>query len=323
MKLKSLEAFAACVLLGLPIVLFAQEGKYPSRPVRILVPFTAGTNADTVARLFAQKLSERMGQPFVVENRAGAGGVVASQALLGAPADGYMLMLVSSAHAANPSLNKNLPYDTTRAFSGIAMVGDSPIVVVVHPSVGAKTQADLVAIAKQKPGFLNYSSAGIGSAAHFACEYFRAEAGIDMLHVPFKGTEYVTEVLSGRVHVACPPVGLVATHVRAGTLLALSVTSKERVALLPQVLTTSEAGLANFEYSIWYGLLASSKTPRSIVEQLAGEMSTIVKMKDVSDAMVAQGITPKALLGSQFDTFIGAEIDKLRRVARVSGIQAE
>jgi len=161
--LQRLNVLAACALLALPMAVSAQEGKYPSRPVRILVPFTAGTNADMVARLFAQKLTERLGQPFVVDNRAGAGGVVASQAWLRAPADGYVLMLVSSAHAANPSLNKNLPYDTTRAFSGIAMVGDSAIVVVAHPSLGAKTQADLVAIAKQNPGRLDYSSAGLAA----------------------------------------------------------------------------------------------------------------------------------------------------------------
>lgn len=298
----------------------AQEAKYPARPVRILVPFTAGTISDMLARVFAQKLGERLGQPFVVENRAGAGGVVASQALLGAPADGYVLMFVSSAHAANPSLNKSLPYDTLREFAGIALVGDTPTLVVVHPDVGVRTQEELVALARKSPGKLNFSTPGMGSAAHFACEYFRAEAGIDLVHIPFKGTEYMTEVLSGRAHVACPPIGLATAHVRAGKLVALSVMSRERVPALPDVPTAIETGLRDFEYGIWYGLLASSRTPKAVVEQLAREMSAIVKTKEVADALLAQGVRPRDLTGARFDAFIHAEIRKLAGVARASGV---
>lgn len=322
MSLKRLVFAAACAIIALALPVSAQDAKYPTRPARILVPFTAGTITDMLARAFAQKLGERLGQPFVVETRAGAGGVIASQALLGSPADGHVLMFVSSAHAANPSLNKNLPYDTIREFAGIAMVGDTPTVIVVHPDVGVRTQAELVALAKKKPGKLNFSTPGMGSAAHFACEYFRAEAGIDLVHIPFKGTEYMTEVLSGRAYVACPPIGLATPHLRSGKLIALSVTSRERSSAFPDMPTTIETGLRDFEYGIWYGLVASGKTSRPILEQLGREMSAIVKFKEVSDAMLAQGVTPRDLTGAGFDAFIRSEIRKLAMVAKASGVAA-
>lgn len=301
----------------------AQEVKYPSKAVSVLVPFTAGTNADIIARLYAEKLSERLRYPFVVENRAGAGGVVASQVLLNAPVDGHALLFVSSAHAVNPSLHKSLPYDTSRDFSGIALVGYSPTVLVTSPSLGARTQEEFIALVRQRPGQLNYGSAGLGSATHFSCEYFRAEARIEMTHVPYKGVqEFISEILSGRLHLGCPPVALGMPHVRAAKLIALSVTSKERTSLLPDVPTTSEAGLRGFEFGIWYGLVASSKTPKAILERLAAEMLAITRLNDISEKMANQGVAPRDLTGNAFDAFIKDEIEKTRSLAKASGLQA-
>jgi tripartite-type tricarboxylate transporter receptor subunit TctC len=315
-------AFGLIVLLSSFSTLSSQEAKYPSRIVTVLVPFTPGTEADILARLYAAKLSARMGYPFVVENRAGAGGLVAAQTLLNAPADGYSLMLVSSAFAINPTIYENLSFDTTRDFSGIALIGSAPTILVVSPVLGVRTQKEFIELAKQRPGQLNFGSAGTGSATYFACEDFISKAGIEVVGVPYKGVqEYISEIMAGRLQLGCPPVGLTVSQVLAGKLIALSVTSKERVKLLPDIQTTSEAGLANFEYGIWYGLVASSKTPRYIVEKLAREMVTITKLKDISQTLSSDGVTPNVLTSKDFDVFIAAEINKFRNLARASGIQ--
>jgi len=300
---------------------FADDGKYPSHPVKVLVPFTAGTNADFVARLFAQKLTERLHQPFVVDNKGGAGGVLASQALLTAPPDGYTLMLVSSAHAANPSLNAHLPYDTEKAFSGVALLGESPTVIAVHPSAHVKTLAQLVDLSKKTD--VSYSSPGVGSASHFACEFFRAQVGAKMQNIPFKGSEYVTELLSGRVQFACPPIGLVAEYFKNGQLVPVAVSSVKRVPSLPDVPTAIEQGFPRFDYTIWYGVVASSKTPRAIVDQLAAELSAIDKAPDVIATLGKQGISPRDMEGSRFDAFIKSEIVKLHEVAEASGVKPQ
>lgn len=297
----------------------ADDGAYPSHPVKVLVPFTAGTNADFVARLFAQKLTQRMHQAFVVENKGGAGGVLASQALLGAPADGYTLMLVSSAHAANPSLNAHLPYDTEKAFAGVALLGESPTVIAVHPDAHVKTLPQLIELAKTSD--VSYSSPGVGSASHFACEFLRAQAGAKMQNIPFKGSEYVTELLSGRVQFACPPIGLVAGYLKSGQLVPVAVSSVKRVPSLPDVPTAIEQGFPKYEYTIWYGMVASSKTPRPILERLAAELSAIERTPEVIETLEKQGISPRDMETTTFDAFIKSEILKLHEVAEASGVK--
>lgn len=316
------------LLFGLGVVVFcaaasAQDARYPSRAVRILVPFSAGTLTDVLARTYAARLSETLKQPFIVENRPGAGGVIAGQTLLNAPADGHLLMFVSSAHAANPSLIKTIPYDTAKDFSGVALMADSPTVIAVRPGLGVNTQAELIAYAKSNPGKLNFSTPGLGSASHFACEYFKIKAGIEMEHIPFRGSDYVTEVLSGRVDLACPPVGLAASHVKEGSLLALSVTSKQRLPSLPGVPTAMEAGLPNYEYGIWYGLVASAKTPRLVLQLLASQLSAISAETQVTDSMKRLGIIPRVLTLSAFDEFIVSEIAKLHAFAKANGVVAQ
>jgi len=299
----------------------SQQQPYPSRPVTILVPFNPGSEADILARLYAAKLSERMGHPFVVENRAGAGGVLAAQTLLNAPADGYDLMFVTSGFAINPSIYQHLSFDTSRDFSGIALVGHSPALLVTSPSLGVRTQQEFISLAKQRPGQLNYGSAGTGSASYFSCQYFASEAKINVVNVSYKGVqEFLTDLLGDRIQLACPPMVTVIPLVRAGKLVALSVTSKERESLLPDVPTTSEAGLSGFEYGIWYGLVASSKTPRFIIDRLAKEMSEITNLKDISEAMANQGVAPRDVATTDFDAFIATEIGKFRSLVKASGI---
>ncbi len=308
-----LGVFALCTTAS------AQEVKYPNS----LVPFSAGTLTDVLARTYAARLSEKLKQSFIVENKPGAGGVIAGQALLSAPADGYLLMFVSSAHAANPSLIKVIPYDTARDFSGVALVAESPTVIAVRSGLGVKTQAELIAYAESHPGQLNFSTPGLGSASHFACEYFKAKAGIEMQHIPFKGAEYVTELLSGRVDVACPPVGLATPHVKEGSLVALAVTSTQRVPTLAGVPTAIEAGLPNYEYGIWYGLVASAKTPKPLLQLLADQLAAISAEPQVADSMGRQGIIPRLLTLSAFDGFIASEIANLHSLAKANGVVAQ
>lgn len=293
----------------------AQESGYPNRPVHILVPFTAGTNADIIARIYAEKLTARLGQPFVVDNRPGAGGVVAAQALLGAAPDGYTLMFVSGAHAVNPSFHKNLPYDTINDFAGIAFVGSSPTLLVVDPALGVKSLWEFVSLVGSRPGKLNFGSAGVGSGTHLACQGFLNAAQLDMAHVPYKGVqEFMVEVMAARLQLGCPPVGLAAAQVKAGKLRALSVMSAERTTLLPDVPTSAEAGMPGLEFGIWYGLIASRKMPRQTLELLAKEMAGISAEPEVAQKMLAQGVVSKVILLSEFDTFIKGDIERVRAV---------
>jgi tripartite-type tricarboxylate transporter receptor subunit TctC len=302
----------------------AQEAHYPSKAIRILVPFSAGALTDVIARMYAEKLTQRLGQPVVVENRPGSGGILASQTMLTAPADGYTLQMVSSSHAVNPTLYSKLPYDTLRDIAGVALVASSPSVIITNPSLGVKTLRDLIAMAKQRPGKLNYGSAGVGAATHLVGEYLRSEAQIDIVHIPYKGVqEAVTEVMAGRIELAFPPIALAMNQMRAGKVLGLAVTSAERSPLMPDVPTAQEAGLPGFEYSIWYAFVAPAKVPRPILERLAKEMEQITAMPEVRDKMIAMGLTPKAVVLHDFDNYIQSEVDKLGRLVKVSGAKAE
>ncbi len=306
---------AASTVVACAIGICFGDEPYPSRPVHILVPFTAGTNADLVARMYADRLSQRLGQSFVVENRPGAGGVVAAVTLLAAPADGYTVMFVSSAHAVNPSFYKKLPYDTLADFSGVALVGSSPTVLVVSPALGARTQTDFVKLVSANPGKLNFGSAGIGSATHLACQAFLDDAHLDMVHVPYKGVqEILTDLMGGRLQLGCPPVGLAAPQVKAGRLLALSIMSDKRSPLLPDVPTSAEAGLDGADFGIWYGMVASSKTPKPILERLANAVSEVSKEPQLQETMLKQGVVPQFVALTSFDAFIKSDIARFHKM---------
>ncbi|HEV8097124.1 MAG TPA: tripartite tricarboxylate transporter substrate binding protein, partial [Burkholderiales bacterium] len=262
--------FAAIIALA-PLAAAAQA--FPSKPIRIIVPFTPGSATDTIARPVAEKLSAALGQPVLAENRPGAGGTIGIGVLAKSPPDGYTLGVVSTGHVVNPVLYSSLPYDTLKDFSGVAPLAGQPSVLVVSPALGVKTVRDLVAMAKAKPGELNYATAGVGSAAHISAEKFRMAAGIDAVHVPFKGSpESITETMGGRTQFTWTPLSTAVGQIRGGQLLALAVSTAHRSPTLPEVPTIAEAGFPRGEFNFWVGMLAPANTPREVLARLNAEV---------------------------------------------------
>lgn len=300
------------------------QDAYPSRPIRILVPFSAGSLVDTIARMYGEKLGAQMGQPVVVENKVGSGGIIASQTLLAAPFDGYTFEMVSSSHAINATLYPKLPYDTAKDMTCVALVASSPSVIITRNDLGVKTVAEFVALARQKPGSMNFGSGGVGTAAHLAGEYFRSQTKTDLVHVPYKGVqEAVTEIIGGRIELAFPPVSIALPQVRANKVTALAVTSAERSTLLPDVPTAQEAGLPGFEFGIWYALVASSKTPKPLLERVANEVRAVTALPDIRDKLVQQGIVPKQAVLGECDRYVDAQIAELGALVRASGAKPD
>lgn len=318
-NLLTLTALAATAPYAL-----AAAPDFPSKPIKIVVPFSAGALTDIIARIYAEKLSPMLGQPVIVENRPGAGGITASQMVLAQPADGHTLLFVSSAHAANPALRKKLPYETEKDFSGLALLATSPSVVVVPAGHPAKSLEELIKAGKQNPGKLTYGSAGVGSATHLAGEYFRSQAGLEIVHVPYKGVqEAVTAVAAGQLDLAFPPIALAQSMIKAGRIRALAVTSPERVAAMPESPSVAEKGFPGFDSSIWYALVASAATPRPIMERLAQNILRTSAMPEIGEKLRSQGlILEKRTLG-EFDQFISSDMRKLAALVRDSGIQPE
>lgn len=300
------------------------DARWPAKAVRIVVPFSAGALTDVVARMYSAELSKRLGVPVIVENKPGAGGVIAAQGVATSPADGYTLMLVSSAHAVNPSLKKTLPFDTTRDLAGVALVASSPTLVIVNSGASFKTLQELLAAARARPGGLNYGSAGIGSATQLAGEYLFMESGTRMNHVPFKGVqEAVTEVLGGRIETAFPPIALALPMVKDGRLRALATTGNRRSDLLPAVPTVAELGFRDFDYRIWYAFVTRAGVPPAVMTRLAQEIRAVSDQADLQQKMRAQGLDPTHVELADFDRYILSEIEKLGRIVKAAGIQPD
>ena len=299
------------------------QGGYPQKPVHVIVPFSAGALTDTLARAYGDQLSKRLGQPVVVENKPGAGGIPAMQAMLAAEPDGYIFQMVSSGHAVNPTLFKKLPYDTLKDTVGVALVGSSPTVAVVNPKLGVKNLREFIELAKSNPGQLTFGSAGNGSSTHLVAEYLRKEAGIDLTHVPYKGVqEAVTEVMAGRIDIAFPPIALALPQIKAGRIVGIAQTGPERSPLIPDIGTAQEAGLKGFDYSIWYALIAPAKTPRPVLERIAREVREISALPEVREKMLQQGLVPRVIVLDEFDRFIAAEVKKQGELVKASGATA-
>ncbi len=312
-------AIAATLAMAASYPSHAQQN-YPAKPIRMLVPFSAGSLTDVLARMLGQKMFEQWGQQVVVDNRPSAGGIVASQIVASAIPDGYTLIMVSSGHASSVSLYSKLPYDTVRDFAAISQVTNVSQALVVGKGLGVKSVQELIALAKSKPGQINFASPGIGSGTHINGEMFKLDAGIDVVHVPYKGApEALNDVMTGRVQFSFLSPLFVAPFLRDGRLIALAVSTKERSPLLPNVPTIAESGLPGFEFDQWFGLLAPAKTPRPIVQQLSREAARILELSDVKERILAGGAAPKASTPEQFDAFIRAEIEKLGKVIRASG----
>lgn len=297
---------------------------FPERPVRIVVPTGAGGITDLLGRIVAEKLAGRMGQPVIVDNRTGASGIVGSDIVAKAQPDGHTLLMVFPTHPVNPSLYKSIPYDTVNAFSPISMIGSVALVLVVHPSFPAKSIKDLIAVARDKPGQLNYGSAGRGTLAFLAAELFAATANIKLTNITYKGVvQGQTALLSGEVQIYFSPVINAIPQLKAGKVRALGVTPAKRVSALPDVPSIAEAGLPGYEVTGWNGLLAPARTPRAIIQTLHSHIVAVLQMSEVVAQFTSQGVEPIHNTPEQFQAIIKADIQKWGKLIRSLGIQPE
>ena len=295
---------------------------WPARPIRALVPFTPGSQTDIVARAVFDQLAVNLGQSIVAENRPGAGGTIAAAAVVNSAPDGYTILVHSAALTIAPSLHPNIPYDTARDLVPIIPIGSSPNVLVVAASRGFKTAQDLVHAAKAKPGAINFSSAGVGTATHLSAERFRASARFDAVHIPFKGgPEAINEVIAGRVDFFFGPVGIVLPHVRGGELVALAVNGPRRASALPEVPTTLEAGFADAEYPIWWGLFAPAKTSPDIVAKLHSATARTLDMPTMRERLKALGVEPMVMSASDFAAHVGKELRLNAELLKTAGLK--
>ena len=299
------SAAAALALPALPRLASAQA--WPARPIRAIIPFTAGSTVDIVGRIVLEPLASQLGQPIVIENRGGAGGTIGTAAVARAEPDGYTILINASAHSAAPAAYPNVPYDTAKDFSAIASFGSVPNVVVIAPSKNIKTLAELAAAAKARS--LTFASAGVGSATHWAAERLRLSGGFQAVHVPFRGgPEALTEVMTGRVDFMCIGVSSGLGFIREKSLLPLAVCTPKRTLALPDVPTTLELGFADSDYTFWNGMLVPAKTPRDIVDRLYRETQKALALASVQEKFAPQGIDPMLLTPAEFDALIKREI---------------
>jgi tripartite-type tricarboxylate transporter receptor subunit TctC len=297
---------------------------WPAKPVRIVVPFAAGGPADIYARAIGEKLSAALGQPFVVENKPGGGSIVGTDLAAKSPADGYTLLMMSNTHTVNESLVPDKPFQLMRDFVPVAPVNYSDLVLVAHPSVPAATLKELVAMAKAKPGAMNYASSGNGTPYHMAGELFKAMAGVDILHVPYKGSSGArTDVLGGQVQMMFDAITTMGPQVRAGKLKALGTTGKVRSGVLPEVPTVSEAGVPGYEAVIWLGIMAPAATPKPVVEKLNAEITRIANAPEMREAWAKQGAVAMSMGTEEFARYMREDIDKWARIVKLSGAKPD
>jgi tripartite-type tricarboxylate transporter receptor subunit TctC len=284
------------------------------------VPFSPGSQTDILARWIGEKMTESWGQQVVIDNRPSAGGTIASEYVLAAQPDGHTMMMVSTGHAGNATLYSKLSYDTVKDFAGITRVASVPNLLVVSPALGVNSVKDLIAFAKSKAGKVNFSSAGIGSGTQINGEMFKLAAGIEATHVPYKGApEALNETIAGRVEFCFTPVLVAAGQVKAGRVTALAVSTAQRSPMFPNLPTVAEAGLPGFEYDQWYGLLASAKTPRPLVNTLNKEVVRILNLPDIKERLLTQGATPTPMTPEAFDAFIRSEVKRFAKVLIAAG----
>jgi tripartite-type tricarboxylate transporter receptor subunit TctC len=309
----------------LALTAFAAAQDYPTKPIRMIIPFPPGGGSDVTGRVVATALGERLGKQVIVDNRAGAGGVVGSELAANASKDGYTLLMVSLAHTVNPWLyDLNGRYDPIKSFAPVAIIAASPVVLVVNPNLPVHSVTDLLALAKQQPGKLQYASAGIGSVTHLAGELFKYTAKVDMLHVPFRGAGPATiDVVGG--HTSLMFGGLLATvpHIRSGKLRALGVGSLKRNAILPEVPTIAEAGVPGYETINWFGLVAPAGTPPAIIERLHREITAVQDLPEVQKQFDADGATVMRMTPAEFGDYMVADMSKWERVVKEAGIKAQ
>lgn len=313
------------MLLALSLAtLDARAETWPAKPLKAIVPVAAGSLVDIVPRIVFEQLSAQLGQSIVVENRPGAGATIGAGLVARAEADGYTILVNSSAHAIAPSLYANLNYDPARDFAAVVPLGITPFVLVVPPSSGFKTARDFVAAANARPGRTNFSSLGVGTASHLSAERFRLSAGIDAVHIPFKGgPEAMTEVMAGRVDFYLVAIGAALPHIRDGKLSALAVNGSTRSIALPEVPTTREAGFNNAEYPTWFGVFLPAKTPREIVDKLHRETVRALQEPKVRDKLAALGFDPMVMAPSEFDALVQKDIAVNAELVKTIGLKPQ
>ena len=300
------------------------QARYPTKPVKIVVPYSAGGPADIYGRFVGDRLQKATGQPFVIENRPGAGAIIGTDAVAKSAPDGYTLLMMSNTHTVNESLFTRKPYTLLRDLAPIAPVNYSDLILVVHPSVPANNLKELIALAKAKPGALNYASSGPGTPYHMAGELFKAMAGIDVVHVPHKGSaEARTDVLAGNVQMMFDAITTMAPLVQSGKVRAIATSGKTRSSITPNVPTLNEAGLPGYDAVIWLGMMAPAGTPKPIIEALNTDIQKIANAPDVKDAWAKQGAVPMHMSAEEFGKFMEQDIQKWTKVVKFSGARVD
>jgi tripartite-type tricarboxylate transporter receptor subunit TctC len=316
-----LQLLAAASLIAIPLSLHAQQ--YPTKPVRIMVPFAPGGGSDFIARFMAQRLTAALGQQVIVENKPGAGGILGIEAGIRSTPDGYTLTLIASSYTANPSIYK-LKFDPVGDITPIIQMSQGPLLVVVNPKLPVKTTKDLIAAAKSKPGQINFASSGQGSTTHMATELFDSMAGIKMNHVPYKGTgPALTETLAGQTDVFFSSIATAMPHVQSGKLRAIAVTGAKRVPALADVPTVAESGVPGYDVILWHGLIGPKGLSRPIVDRLNAEVTKTLKLKETAERLQSDGVAPAGGTPEQLLAQIKKEIELWRKVAADAGVKAE
>ena len=296
---------------------------YPTKPIRLITPAPPGGATDIMARSLAQKLAEALGQQVVVDNRGGGGTLIATQLTARAVADGHTLLLANAAFGTNPALIKDLPYDTLRDFAPVTLVADSPLVFVAHPSLNVSNIKELIAAAKARPGQINYGSSTPGTGGHLSVEMLKWMAGIDLVHIPYKGAgPAVTALLAGEVPLMCTSPLPTLPHIKSGKLKALAMTGRTRSRALPEVPTVAESGLTGFQSSLWYALMAPAGTPTAVMQRLNHETTRIVRLPAVSEQLLAQGADPIGNSPQELAAFLRADIERWKKLVREAKISA-
>ena len=318
-------AALGAIVLVLACATPALAQQYPNKPIRLIVPFAAGGGTDLLGRTLAQKLNEAWGQPVLVDNRAGGGGNIGTDAVAKAPPDGYTLLMGYVGNLAiNPFLFRSLPYDSVRDFAPVTLAATAPNVFVAHPSLPTKTVKDVVALAKAKPGALNYASAGNGTVGHMVAELFKSVTHVNIVHVPYKGNgAAITDVLGGHVQLMFSAPGAVINHIKSGKLRGIAVASAQRVNGLENVPTFAEAGFPAVEATAWYGVLAPANTPKPIVDKLHSELARILKLSDVKERLATEGYDAASCTPEEFTQLIKTDLAKWQKVVKASGAHVD